>query len=193
MNAEHFGIICGTQTAPLQKTLINAHVLFAPENKDHFVDLVLSRQEISRSIQGDLRRFSNWVAIRAATDRGKRDRPDPVFNRQLQRIPITIRQCLRFAAFPAAPHRSDRVNHKPGRQTIPAGNFRFARMATAKCSALRKQFGSGCAMNRAVDSASAEQRGVGRVHNRVDVELGNVTTYYADPSPGSFHFKARLG
>jgi hypothetical protein len=77
--------------------------------------------------------------------------------------------------FPAAPHRPDRVNDEPGRQTISASNFRLPGLTTAQRSTFREQFGAGRAMNRAINSAAAKKRGIGGVHNAIDIELRDVT------------------
>jgi hypothetical protein len=68
-------------------------------------DFVADREEISRRLYSDLRRLSNRIAVDAATDCRESYRLDFVFDREPQRIPITIRQNLRFGPFPAPSRR----------------------------------------------------------------------------------------
>ena len=59
-------------------------------------------------------------------------------------------------------------------KVIAASNLRLAGFTTAERAAFRKQFGAGGAVNRAIDTATAEERRVCRVHNRIDVQRGDV-------------------
>ena len=148
--------------------------VFAPKRKDQIVDLIVIRQEFSGCCDGDLCRVQDRKAIRAATDRGKRDGPNFVFNRDLQRVAITIREDFRFAATTSHPERADGVDDKTRRQIVSASEFRFAGLATAKCLTFRKKLRSRSAMNCTVNSAAAQQGRVGRVDNCVDIEPGDV-------------------
>ena len=56
----------------------------APENENHFVDLVGAGEEFAGGFQRDLRRRLDRIAVGAATDRRKRYRLDSVFHRELQ-------------------------------------------------------------------------------------------------------------
>ena len=89
--------------------------ILAPKNENHFVDLVLSRKEISRGFYCDLRCFGNRIAVCAATDRRESNRLDSIFNRELQRAPITIRQGLRLVVFSSFPNWTNGVNDKARR------------------------------------------------------------------------------
>src|SRR4030095_6286824 len=122
----------------LQQRAIRIVNILAPKNENHFVDLVLGREEISGGLYGDLRCIRNRIAICAATDRRKSNRLDAIFNRELQRAPITISQGLRLTVFSSSPNRADRVNDKARRQTISASNFRFPGSTTAEGPAFCK-------------------------------------------------------
>ena len=82
--------------------------------------------------------------------------------------------------FPATPDRANRVNHEPSGQTISASNFSFPGLTTAERSTFGKQFRPGSAVNRAIDSATAEQRRICGIHNSVDFELRDVATDNVD-------------
>src|SRR5882672_10794384 len=64
---------------------------------------------------------------------------------------------------------------------MAAGNLRLAGFTTSERAAFRKQFEACRAVNRAVDTATAEERRVCRVHNRIRVEL-------CDIAPQDFDF-----
>ena len=83
----------------LQQRAIRIVNIIAPKNENHFVDPVLSHEEISRGFYYDLPRFRDRITICAATDRRKSNRLDAIFNRELQRAPVTIRQDLRLMRF----------------------------------------------------------------------------------------------
>jgi hypothetical protein len=94
----------------LQNSLVNADDFVIGQDEDHFVDPIVIREELSRRVHSDLRRFRNRISISTAVDRWKRYRLDSVFNRELQRASIATRQSLWFTAFPAGPKRTDGVN-----------------------------------------------------------------------------------
>jgi hypothetical protein len=55
-------------------------------------------------------------------------------------------------------------------KTITAGDFRIAGIASAKAHAFGKQIGPGGTMDCAVDASTTEQRVVGGVDDRIDLE-----------------------
>ena len=69
---------------------------------------------------------------------------------------------------------------------IAAGNLRLAGFTTSERAAFRKQFGARGAVNRAVDTATAEERRVCRVHNRINVQFSDVALEDIDFAMGIF-------
>src|SRR5437660_3940910 len=80
----------------------------------------------------------------------------------------------------SVPERADGVDDKTRGQIVSASDFRFTRLATAECPALREKLRSSGAMNGAIDSAAAKQRRIGRVHNCIDGECGNIAANDVD-------------
>ncbi len=74
----------------------------------------------------------------------------------------------------AVPDRADDVDHMARRQPVTAGDPGIAGVAAAERFTFGEQFGTGRAMDRTVDTAAAEQGGVGGVDDRVDGERGDV-------------------
>src|SRR4029077_1090089 len=118
---------------------------------------LLARKKFACRFQRDLGGLVDRIAVSAATDCWKCYHVDPVFRGQSQRIAMAICQRFRFTTFSATPDRSDSVNDKLRRQTVTASNLRFTGFTTAERPAFDQQFGAGCAVNRAIHSASAEE------------------------------------
>ena len=76
------------------------------------------------------------------------------------------RLVLAFAA--AVPDRPDGMNDMPRRKPVALGDFGIAGFAAMKRAAFGEQLGSGCAMDRAIDAAPAQQRGICGVDNGVN-------------------------
>src|SRR5262249_48942820 len=112
---------------------------------------------------------------------------DFIFHCNLQRVVVAIRQRQCFVMFPSMPNRSDCVNHEASRQTIAARYLRFAWPTTAERAAFGEQFGPRDAMNRAIDTATAEQCRVRRVHNRINLELCDIAAEDFDFAVGILH------
>ena len=130
--------------------------------------------------EGNRDRLVEWIAIDAATDRRKRDRPHVIFPCQSERALITRGEQRRFAPAAAVPDGAHRVNHVARRQSIAARDARLAGRAAAERAAFGQQFRSGRAVDRTVDAAAAQQRRIGRVDDRVDVEPGDVDILRGD-------------
>ena len=87
---------------------------------------------------------------------------------------MTGGQELLLARAAAAPDRPDGVQDVTGGQVTSAGRLHVAGVAPAELAALVENRRPTRAVDRAVDAATAEQRRVGRVHDGVDVLLGDV-------------------
>ena len=96
----------------LQDLPIRVVNIFAPNNENHFLDLIARGEKFVRRFERNVRGFLNRIIVSAATDRRKPYRSDFIFHRQLQRIAVAIHQYPRFVMFSAAPDRSDCVNDK---------------------------------------------------------------------------------
>ena len=77
-------------------------------------------------------------------------------------------------AVAAMPDRADGVNHMPRRQPITLGDLGVAGLAAMQRAAFGQQFRPGRAMDRAIDAAAAEQRGVRRVDDGVNAQRRDV-------------------
>ena len=78
--------------------------------------------------------------------------------RKIERVAITACQQRMFVGDAAHPHRPDRMDDRARFQIIAMRDFGVARVAAAERAAFLQQFGSCGAVDRAVDSAAAEQR-----------------------------------
>ena len=66
------------------------------------------------------------------------------------------------------------MDHPASREPAAGSRFRVTRRATAEQAALGQDLGASRAMDGAVHSTAAQERGVGRVHDRMDALLGEV-------------------
>src|SRR5581483_1221425 len=87
--------------------------LVAPKNESYFVDAVVSSQKISCFVHGDVCGLRNRITVCPAANCRESSRLDSVFFRELQRIPIAIRQHLGLTVLAASPDRTHCVNDKP--------------------------------------------------------------------------------
>src|SRR5438477_5457997 len=113
--------------------------------------------------------FLDRITVDAATDRRKRDGPDPMVAGERKRMAIAACEEVRFACMSAAPYRSNRMDDVARRQTIAPRNAGFARRATADRPAFVQQLRPGGSVERSVDTPAAQQRRIGGVYDRVDV------------------------
>ena len=86
----------------------------------------------------------------------------------------TRRKRLILAVAAAVPDRPDGVDHMPRRQPIALGDLGVAGLAAMQRAAFGEQLRTGCAMDRAVDAAAAEQRGIGGVDDGVNAQRRDV-------------------
>ena len=77
-------------------------------------------------------------------------------------------------ALSSSPNRANCVNDITGGQTMSASNFRFTGSATAEGPTFREQLRASPAVNRAIDSATAEERRVRRVYDGIDIEFRDI-------------------
>ena len=75
---------------------------------------------------------------------------------------------------PALPHRADCVDDMLRGQAVAAGDLGVTGVATIEGAALGQKLGAGRTMYRAIDTAAAEQRGVGGVDDGVNVERDDI-------------------
>ena len=116
----------------------------------------------------------NRITVCPGTDARKCDRRDAVLGGKSQRRSITRCEQLGFAATATVPDGPHSMNDEPGGQSMAMGDLRRTGRAAAKAPALFQETGSGCPVNRAIDTTTAEQRSVGRIDDRAHGQRRNV-------------------
>jgi hypothetical protein len=141
--------------------------------KDNAADsrrrLQLADDGLDRDISGAIGR----KAVDAGGDGGKGNRRQAVGLTEFYRAAIARGQRL-VLAFAAVPDRSDGVNDMPRRKFVALGDLGAASFAAMKRAAFGEQFGSGGAMDRAIDAAAAQQRGIRGVDDGVNAQRGDI-------------------
>jgi len=166
-----------TQVLPTdfgQNPFVNCQGARAEANQNRFPDRLVSIQKTFRLAHGNPRRAVHRETIRAGADGWERHGLDAVLDDERETTPITNREQFILAVLAVAPDRADGVNDPSGREFVAFGDFGLAGGATAERAAFHQQFRPGGAMNGAVHAATAEQRRVGGVHNRIHALLRDV-------------------
>ncbi len=70
------------------------------------------------------------------------------------------------------------MNDMLRRQVAAFGNLCIPRRAAAQCAARLQQSRPGRPMDRPIHTTASEQRGVGGINNRIDLELRNIAFDY---------------
>jgi hypothetical protein len=83
------------------------------------------------------------------------------------------------------------MNDKTTGQSVALRQFCFAGLATAERPTFYEQFGSSGAMNRAINSATAEKCCVRRVYYGGHIKRRDVAAGKVDLVGGRLHFRAR--
>src|SRR3954470_1770111 len=86
----------------------------------------------------------------------------------------------------AAPDRTDGVDDVLCRQTVTACDPCLSGRTAADAATLFEKFGTGGTVNRTIDSAAAEERGIRGVDDRIDVESGDAAAMQFDLQPDVF-------
>src|SRR6202163_2225130 len=112
--------------------------------------------EAAHGLDRDRNREPQRISICSAADGRKRDRAQPVDDRDLEATALASRQQFRLAIGAVTPYRADGMNDMRCGKAVAAGDFRVSGVAPAEAYALGEQIGPGGAMYRAVDSAASE-------------------------------------
>ena len=94
--------------------------------------------------------------------------------RQMQGVPVAGGKRFRFTVRPFLPHGTNAMDDVTGLQLVAARDLRLASTRAAEGTAFREQPRARAPVNGAVDAATAEERLVGGVHDRVDVKQRDV-------------------
>jgi hypothetical protein len=93
---------------------------------------------------------------------------------EIESIAVARREQVLFTVAAAVPHRTDGMDDMPRRQPIAAGDLGHTGVGAAKCPALIAQLRPGGTVDRAVDTATAEQTPVRRIDDDIDIECRDV-------------------
>jgi tetratricopeptide (TPR) repeat protein len=166
------GLACQSNLAQL--CLICRQYVPAETCKDDLFDRRFICQEPGHRTDCDTRCIPHRIAVDAATDRGKGNRAYAVRRRKRQALGVAARQQLGLAVPAVAIARPDCMDHELRRQPIPSGDLRLTGRTATQRAAFRQQFRPRGAMDRTVHTATAQQRLVRRIHDRIHGKLRDV-------------------
>jgi hypothetical protein len=114
------------------------------------------------------------IAKDPGRNRRERYRRQAVRGGESESIAVAPREQVLFTVAAAVPHRTDGMDDMFCRQLVAAGDPGVAGVAAAKCPAFIAQLRPGGTVDRAVDTAAAEQTPVRRIDDDVDIESRDV-------------------
>jgi hypothetical protein len=136
--------------------------------KDHAGDRRRRGQRFKDRRDRDRCRAIGGETVDPGGNGGKGNRTKAVGVAEFDGAAIARCQSGIFALAAAVPDRADGMNHVPRRQPIARRDFGIAGGAAVERAAFRKKLRPGRAMDRAIDTAAAEQRGVRGVDDGVN-------------------------
>lgn len=146
--------------------------------KHHQVDQhFVFHEEFADGVHGDLQCQRRGKAVITRRNERKRHRLARMLSCQLETALIAGAQQLFFIETAALPHRADGVDHIGRIQVIGAGNGGVSHLDLADFLPCREQPETGSAVHRGVHAAANGGPGIGGVHNRVHLHIGNVVSY----------------
>jgi hypothetical protein len=131
-------------------------------------------QSFHRCGNCDCCRVIGGKPVDAGGNGGKGNRDKAVALAEFNGPTIARRKRLIFAVTASVPDWSDGVDYMPRRQTIGLGDLGVAGFATIQHAAFDGELGPGRAMNRAVNTAAAQQRRIGGVDDGVNAQRRDV-------------------
>src|SRR5437764_2971012 len=114
------------------------------------------------------------IAVRPGGDCRERDRRTAELVRQSDRPPVARGEEVSFSLLPTTPDRADRVDHPACGKLAAARCLRVAGLAATEAAALLQDRRPTRTVDRAVDATAAEEAGVRRVDDRVDLLRGEI-------------------
>ena len=113
--------------------------------------------------------------IDTGADGREGDRAAVVFCCESKAVAIAVREQVILPALPAVPDRSRCVDDVPRRQSVSAGDLGLSGFASAQRAALCQKFRARRAMDGTIHTTAAQKACVGRVDNRVGLNLGDIS------------------
>ena len=153
---------------------MNARTLVGKATEDHSFYDRCGGQPVDHCGRRDPGSAIGRKAVDASRDGGKGNRCQAVGPAKFDRAAIAQGQCRVLAVAAAMPDRSDGMNDMSRRKPVAMGDLGVAGLAATKRAAFGEQPGPGCAMDRAIDSAAAQQRAIRGVDDGVNAQCGDI-------------------
>ncbi len=153
---------------------LRSHIVFE-ENPD------FAQRYSARALHG--------VSVGARADGGERNRGGTMLAGQLKHVAVTLGQKLCLPMSSAMPDWAYGVDDRFCRQSVGRSDSGFAGRTACQAAAFFKQLRPCCPVNRSIDSAATEKRGIRGVDNGIDTLKCDVTPYDLD-SPRAVLFSA---
>jgi hypothetical protein len=131
-------------------------------------------KRLTHGAKRDRRGPAGWKTEDAGRDGRKGDGCETLLGGKRQAVAVAGSKLPVLAALPAAPNRSNRVDHVTRGQAEARGDLRLTSGATAKFGACLGKIGACGTVDRAADAAAGSQHLIGGIDDGIDVQPGDV-------------------
>src|SRR5207247_590696 len=132
------------------------------KDQPHFFQLAIARKKTLNRFRRHLGCFLLRITVNTGRDRRKSNRSQILFNRQRQRIVITVAEQLGFPSPMLSVNWADSMNHVKRGQFAASGDDGFSgrqplrKSCATNLATLLENLRPACSMNRAVNSTATE-------------------------------------
>lgn len=130
---------------------------------------------LANGIDGDASCALGREVVRAGADGWKCDGSYAVLLGEFEATSVAIGEEFIFVTVASMPDRANGVKDPFGGKTEAGSCLRVSSGAAMKSAAFGEEFRAGCIVDRAINSASPEQRGIGCIHDGIDGLLRDVS------------------
>src|SRR6266568_1329428 len=155
------------------------------KDQPHFLQLAIARKKVLNRFRRHLGCFLQRITVNSGRDRGQSNRGQILFNRQRQRIVITVGEQFGFPPPMLSVNWADSMNHvkrwqfASGRNHSFAGWQAFGKTCATNFATFFENRWPSRTMNRAVNSTATEERRICRINDCVDVLFSNIAYHDA--------------
>lgn len=156
-----------------EEPLINLQRVRAETNELHHLNSAIFDVRAD-GLDGDLCCRFRWISIDTCADGRKRDGARSMLLCQFQTAPVAASKKLWLVLRAAVPYRTNSMKDPFGWKPEAGSGLCIASGTAVQFAAGFEQFRPSCAVNCAVYASAAKQRGIGCVHNGINLKSRDI-------------------